>query len=169
MEKQRADLTRELDDLTDRLEEAGGVSASQVHTNANRHTYHTHTYTHTDTHTCTHMPINPQTHVYTQRHTDTNQQTHTQSHTHTHLYTHVHTHTQTHTKRRTHKHGHTQTSLHVTPPPTPYPTVGGEQETRGGAPALEAGPGGVVRPIGELGGDPEEAPCRRAGGAGGAV
>lgn len=30
VEKQRADLTRELDDLTDRLEEAGGVTASQV-------------------------------------------------------------------------------------------------------------------------------------------
>ncbi|PWA21773.1 hypothetical protein CCH79_00003398 [Gambusia affinis] len=29
-EKQRADLTRELDELTDRLEEAGGVTASQV-------------------------------------------------------------------------------------------------------------------------------------------
>jgi len=32
VEKQRADLTRELDDLTDRLEEAGGVTASQVNT-----------------------------------------------------------------------------------------------------------------------------------------
>lgn len=30
VEKQRTDLTRELDDLTDRLEEAGGVTASQV-------------------------------------------------------------------------------------------------------------------------------------------
>lgn len=30
VEKQRLDLTRELDDLTDRLEEAGGVTASQV-------------------------------------------------------------------------------------------------------------------------------------------
>lgn len=30
VEKQRADLTKELDDLTDRLEEAGGVTASQV-------------------------------------------------------------------------------------------------------------------------------------------
>lgn len=30
LEKQRADLNRELDDLTDRLEEAGGVTASQV-------------------------------------------------------------------------------------------------------------------------------------------
>lgn len=42
VEKQRADLTRELDDLTDRLEEAGGFTASQVN--------HTHTYTHRDTH-----------------------------------------------------------------------------------------------------------------------
>lgn len=30
VEKQRADLSRELDDLTDRLEEAGGATASQV-------------------------------------------------------------------------------------------------------------------------------------------
>ena len=30
VEKQRADLSRELEDLTDRLEEAGGVTASQV-------------------------------------------------------------------------------------------------------------------------------------------
>ena len=41
VEKQRADLTRELDDLTDRLEEAGGFTASQVNT-------HTHTHTHTN-------------------------------------------------------------------------------------------------------------------------
>lgn len=31
VEKQRADLSRELEDLSDRLEEAGGISASQVH------------------------------------------------------------------------------------------------------------------------------------------
>lgn len=30
VEKQRADLTTELDDLTDRLEEAGGVTTTQV-------------------------------------------------------------------------------------------------------------------------------------------
>ncbi len=30
VEKQRADLSRELDDLTDKLEEAGGATASQV-------------------------------------------------------------------------------------------------------------------------------------------
>ena len=30
VEKQRADLTAELDDLTDRLEEAGGVTTAQV-------------------------------------------------------------------------------------------------------------------------------------------
>lgn len=30
VEKQRADLARELDDMTDRLEEAGGATASQV-------------------------------------------------------------------------------------------------------------------------------------------
>lgn len=41
VEKQRADLTRELDDLTDRLEEAGGVTASQV--NYIQSTRHTHT------------------------------------------------------------------------------------------------------------------------------
>lgn len=35
VEKQRADLTRELDDLTDRLEEAGGVTASQVKLKSN--------------------------------------------------------------------------------------------------------------------------------------
>lgn len=30
VEKQRADLSRELDELTDRLEEAGGITATQV-------------------------------------------------------------------------------------------------------------------------------------------
>lgn len=30
VEKQRADLARELDELTDRLEEAGGITATQV-------------------------------------------------------------------------------------------------------------------------------------------
>lgn len=35
VEKQRTDLSRELDELTDRLEEAGGITATQV--NHNRH------------------------------------------------------------------------------------------------------------------------------------
>lgn len=30
VEKQRTDLSRELDELTDRLEEAGGITATQV-------------------------------------------------------------------------------------------------------------------------------------------